>query len=38
MYNKDEKSVNIILEEISFENLEELEEVITPGWGTAFCC
>lgn len=26
------------IEEINFEALEELEEVITPGWGTAFCC
>lgn len=38
MYNKDDKLEKIVLEEISFENLEELEEVITPAWGCVLCC
>ncbi|WP_157047834.1 hypothetical protein [Cellulosilyticum ruminicola] len=25
-------------EELNFEGLEELEEVVTPGWGTVGCC
>lgn len=26
------------IEELSFDSIEELEEVITPGWGTLGCC
>lgn len=25
-------------ENVSLENLEELDEVVTPGWGTVGCC
>ena len=25
-------------EKTDIENLEELEEVVTPGWGTVGCC
>lgn len=37
--NKQESNVSTFeIEDIDFEVLEELEEVITPGWGTHTCC
>jgi hypothetical protein len=35
--NNDNKRV-VKIEEINFEDIKELEEVVTPGWGTALCC
>lgn len=29
---------NIKFEELNFEELQEIEEVITPSMGTVFCC
>ena len=29
---------NIKFEEMNFEEFEEIEEVVTPGWGTIGCC
>jgi hypothetical protein len=35
-----EKIINslIQIEDISFEDVKEVEEVVTPGWGTHTCC
>lgn len=29
---------NIKFEELNLEEFEEIEEVVTPGWGTIGCC
>jgi len=34
---KDNKKT-IRIEEIEFDDVKEVEEVVTPGWGTALCC
>lgn len=36
MFNELENIIET--EEVNFEALEELEEVVTPGWGTIGCC
>jgi len=28
----------ITMENITFEDVKEVEEVVTPGWGTHTCC
>ncbi|CAH1058195.1 hypothetical protein PAECIP111894_04368 [Paenibacillus pseudetheri] len=35
---KEQLKIDIRFEEIQFEDIPEIEEVITPGWGTAGCC
>ena len=32
------KFEDLSIEEINFEEMQELEEVVTPGWGTLGCC
>lgn len=34
----EKKLEELKVEELSFDGIEELEEVVTPGWGTIYCC
>lgn len=38
MFVQEKEFVILSIDEVSFDGLDELEEVVTPGWGCVACC
>lgn len=35
---KEKDEIEVKFDKFDMTNLEELEEIVTPGWGTEHCC